>query len=246
MKLGGGSRLCIIREPHRQFWVASQLGSPGPPRSNLLCSGNFQAANEPDNLQPYLCEATQLDTNTSRGRGREGHSTTRLSRASEVISNVCSVSETSLSECNSILFALWDKGKCPFTHSLDGEGEGTIPPGPGPFLLPRVAGNRLPAKVLRTADCLVCLVVMERSDTQAIKPLSSPARGRERATSVIVGREQIFHVTRLTLSPIMSSARQLLTRLTQVPQCREPRGGVSTAASLGPRQPPSRPQPPSC
>lgn len=43
-------------------------------------------------------------------------------------------------------------------------------------------------------------------DTQAINPLSSPARGSERATSVIVGREQTLHVTRLVLSPIMSSA----------------------------------------
>lgn len=97
------------------------------------------------------------------------------------------------------------------------------------------------SRVLCAADCLVGLVVMERSDTQAIKPLSSPARGRARATSVIVGREQIFRVTRLTLSPVMSSARQLLTRLTQVPQRGEPGAGVSTAAGLGPRQPPSRP-----
>lgn len=65
LKLCAGSRFCITREPHRQFWVASQPGSPGRPRSNLLCSGNLQATNEPDTLQPSLSEAPQLDTNTS-------------------------------------------------------------------------------------------------------------------------------------------------------------------------------------
>ena len=76
----------------------------------------------------------------------------------------------------------------------DGEGQGPFhwsqPPGPAPSLFPGFWEAATCRQSAQSSDCLVRPVVMERTDTQAIKPLSSPARGRERATSVTGGENR--------------------------------------------------------
>ena len=78
--------------------------------------------------------------------------------------------------------------------SPDGEGQGPFhrsqPPGPAPCLFPGFWEAATCRQSAQSSDCLVHPVVMERTDTQAIKPLSSPARGRERATSVTGGENR--------------------------------------------------------
>ena len=78
--------------------------------------------------------------------------------------------------------------------SPGGEGQGPFhwsqPPGPAPCLFPGFWEAATCRQSAQSSDCLVHPVVMERTDTQAIKPLSSPARGRERATSVTGGENR--------------------------------------------------------
>lgn len=116
LKLGIGSRLCITREPHRQSQVASQLGSPGPSRSNLLCSETCRPQTNQTTHSLSLCGPSFSWTQTPLEE--EAGAFCHLALQSILSHFQCVLClATRLPECNGSLLVLWDKGKCPFHHA---------------------------------------------------------------------------------------------------------------------------------